>query len=105
MRDIQFVSYDGEYPNLCSGKLTLSVNGELFTFDHCLNSGGCAGVDFVTFDEYCETGEWSLNSYEYPDGHSLGFGDNGVRFSREELELITELVNENVSHGCCGGCI
>ena len=25
---IKFVSYDGEYPTLCSGKLTLEINGK-----------------------------------------------------------------------------
>lgn len=104
MREITFVSYNGTYPNLCSGTLALSVSGELFTFDHALISGGAAGVD-SNYDDYCIKGEWRLYYNDSPDGHRLGFDDNGVRFSREELEWITELVNENVPHGCCGGCI
>lgn len=29
---VEFVSYDGEYPNLCSGTLMLSIDGEPWNF-------------------------------------------------------------------------
>lgn len=43
MYRVKFVSYDGEYPNLCSGTLVLNVDGKDVTFPkYCLSScGGC----------------------------------------------------------------
>ena len=29
---IKFISYDGKYPNLCSGVLTVDINGQLYAF-------------------------------------------------------------------------
>ena len=29
---VKFISYDGKYPNLCRGKLTLEIDGEKVTF-------------------------------------------------------------------------
>lgn len=89
MRSIEFVSYDGAYPNLCSGTLVIKIDGEEKSFKRVLSSGGS-----IKFDKNwnCQTkqGAWKLRSIE-------GFSD-------EEILLIEKLVNENVSHGCCGGC-
>ena len=32
--NIEFVSYTGAYPNLCSGILTMKVNGKEYEFGH-----------------------------------------------------------------------
>lgn len=37
---IKFISYDGKYPNFCSGTLILEVDGK----KRALCSGGSAGV-------------------------------------------------------------
>lgn len=38
---VEFVSYDGAYPNLCTGQLVLKINGQVREFSrHCLQSGG-----------------------------------------------------------------
>ena len=87
--DIEFVSYDGEYPNLCSGELVLKINGEERNLGRCLVSGGCAGVD-DNLDDFCITGEWSV---DLPD------------YLKEYEAQITSIVNKNVRYGCCGGCI
>lgn len=91
--EVKFISYDGKAPTLCSGTLEIEVAGVQFKLENVLESGGS-----VTFDEEWEEtiteGPWKIADYaEFP----------------EELEpfkeKILELVNENVEHGCCGGCV
>lgn len=86
---VEFVSYDGAYPNLCSGQLVLKINGQVREFSrHCLQSGGT-----VWFDndwDALENGRWSIDLPE--DLEPL----------RKEIE---ECINENIPHGCCGGCV
>ena len=31
---VKFISYTGEYPNLCSGVLTLEIDGKEYKFGH-----------------------------------------------------------------------
>ena len=88
---LEFVSYDGSYPNLCSWELVMRLNDELITFpSHCMVSGG--NVSFDNWNEYIDYGEWSI--CKYPD-----------KFPDELKVLAVKLVNENVELGCCGGCI
>ena len=89
---LEFYSYDGAYPNLCSGTLKFKLNGKIITFpSHCLSSGGN-----VTFDEdwseEVTQGEWTI--VEFPKD-----------FPKELEDEANDLVNENVSEGCCGGCV
>ena len=91
--NIRFVSYDGEYPNLCSGTLILEIDGHEIKFPaYCLSSGGS-----VTFsddwDECVASGPWSIP--DWPD----------VPLTEEAKKLCKDLVNENVPFGCCGGCL
>lgn len=89
---LKFVSYDGSYPNLCSGNLVMELDGKEVRFPkYCLGSGGSVWFD-EDWDEHVETGEWTIS--EYPDG-----------FPAELKDYATQLVNDNVEHGCCGGCI
>lgn len=87
---VEFKSYDGAYPNLCSGTLVLKIDGEDYVFPkYSMQSGGC--VSFTAdWDEVVEEGEWYV---DIP----------------EELEMLEEkilkVVNENVPFGCCGGCV
>lgn len=89
---IEFISYDGRYPNLCSGTLSVKVNGKLYKLNNVLYSGGS-----VWFDEnYCEhvdCGEWRVNKSRIPDELD------------EYIDEIMFVVNENVEYGCCGGCV
>jgi len=89
---LEFYSYDGEYPNLCSGKLKFKLDDKIITFpDSCLQSGG--SVSFTDdWDEIVTRGEWTIGLFptNFP----------------EELEILaTDLVNQNVEYGCCGGCV
>lgn len=92
MRDIKFISYDGKYPNLCSGELVYSADGIHHSMKWGLCSGGSVWFD-DDWNENIESGEWSLNSLNFPD------------LSKEELAVLCDLVNANVPEGCCGGCV
>ena len=98
---IKFINYTGEYPSLCCGVLTLQINGTNYTFGAGVNDDG-SKPDFSgfwhsggglthDFDRY--TGEWSVNLNELPN-----------QFRKYAFE-INKVFNENVEHGCCGGCI
>jgi hypothetical protein len=92
MSRVSFVSYDGAYPNLCSGQLVLAVDGIAYVFpSYCLSSGGSVSFD-EDWSENVDEGEWSIS--EWPEG-----------FPEDLKDEATEVVNENISHGCCGGCV
>jgi hypothetical protein len=86
------VSYDGNYPNLCSGKLVVTIDDKVWVFpDYCMRSGG--GVWFDNgWSEHVDRGEWTIR--EWPDG-----------FPVELQDAVTNAVNCEISHGCCGGCV
>lgn len=87
---VEFVSYDGAYPNLCTGQLVLKINGQVREFSrHCLQSGGTVWFD-NDWNEHIENGRWSIDLPE--DLEPL----------RKEIE---ECINENIPHGCYGGCV
>lgn len=86
-KKIEFVSYDGRYPNLCGGTLVLRLGSKEYSMDYVLSSGGgcyCGGV---------ERGCWEIKEYALPE-ELLPY-----------IDEIKEVVNENVEHGCCGGCL
>jgi len=90
---LEFVSYDGEYPNLCSGILILRLNGEDIVFPkYSLSSGGGVWFENDYKEEHVEDGEWSIK--EFPENFPVSL-----------CQQATDLVNDNVPHGCCGGCL
>jgi len=87
---IEFVSYNGSYPNLCSGTLVMRIDGEEVVFpDYCMSSGGSVWFD-NDWCEHVEDGDWSVSVPE--------------KYSHLQHE-IEEVVNGHVSPGCCGGCV
>ena len=104
---VEFISYSGTYPNLCRGILKVKVNGVLYTFGDYDNldkdnyfsrfweSGGEAGIDSDS-QSYCYGGPWQVDTYLVDKLPS--------NFNEIEKELI-KCFNDNVEHGCCGGCI
>lgn len=95
---VEFVSYSGKYPNLCSGTLVLKVNGKIYRFGHgeanecLLMSGG--SICFSDLNEfYTEHGPWVILCDRLPA--------ELIPYASE----ISRCVNENIRHGCCGGCI
>lgn len=88
---VEFVSYDGKYPCLCDGTLTIRVNGNTYRFNNAMISGGGIYRN-EEWDMWVELGEWKVDLKEHPE----------LEPYKEE---ITRLVNKNVEYGCCGGCI
>lgn len=105
---VEFVSYDGAYPNLCSGTLVLDIGGECHVFKEGRNReekasgvhgafwspGGSCGFMGGSYDDlYCDTGPWEIDSSSLP----------------EELMPLAEEIgaafNAHVPFGCCGGCL
>lgn len=87
-----FISYDGKYPNLCSGKLIMALDGKKIVFpNHCLSSGG--SVRFIKkWKEVVSIGEWGISTYP-PD------------FPEELKGEAERLINIEIPPGCCGGCV
>ena len=95
---VKFVSYTGEFPNLCSGVLTLEIDGVVYQFKpygydgvtsfQCFWSSGGG----ITEDYDCYQGEWIIDYESLPE-----------ELRKYALE-IDRAFNENVTMGCCGGC-
>ena len=86
------IEYDGQYPNLCSGRLIVTVDGKKWVFpDYCLSSKGYVSFD-ADFREEVGDGPWSIS--EYPKD-----------FPENLKQAVEDAVNESVRYGCCGGCV
>jgi len=86
------VQYDGSYPNLCSGKLILTIDNKRWVFpDYCLSSGGSVSFD-EDWQEDVTSGPWAIS--EWPEG-----------FPEDLKEAAEDAVNAEIDWGCCGGCI
>lgn len=111
---IKFVSYDGEYPNLCRGQLVLKIGRKTYKFgkpryDFSSNqpkdiysrfwtSGGEIRRTEDWSDMWSEKGEWNSYIDSYVE----------KKLPKEVIDNIDEIMrlfNENVPQGCCGGCI
>ena len=93
---VEFVSYSGSFPNLCSGKLVLKIDGKEVSFGPHKNkfwfTGGNCGFD----SRGCENithDEWKLWEDEIPPQYT--------KYAQEMIDVF----NANVPFGCCGGCI
>lgn len=99
--NVEFVSYTGKGPNLCSGILTLKIHGKEHRF-------GCGSGEYPRFwasGGWCgfpngfgsaptiSEGPWVIDSDELPS-----------EFKPLAPE-IDEVFNSNVPFGCCGGCL
>ena len=89
---VEFISYNGEYPCLCSGILEIKVNGKYYKLDHILLSGGSVWFD-DSMGEHIEEGPWEISESGLP------------KELRPYIKQIEKVVNDNVEYGCCGGCI
>lgn len=86
------VKYDGKYPNLCSGSLCIVIDGHEWHFPkYCLVSGGSVAFT-VDWDEVVTDGPWSV--LEWPES-----------FPELLKDKVIDAINDNIPHGCCGGCV
>lgn len=94
VRDIEFVSYDGKWPCLCMGTLTLKIDGKKVQMKGGLCSGGTCCCGFDGDDDVVTEGDWTVDFDQFP-----------IKLNELEQQIVTRLVNENIEHGCCGGCL
>ena len=92
--NVKFISYTGKWPNLCSGDLTLEINGKTYKFGYgqeypsfWTSGGSCSIRHGVSY------GEWEIDVDDLPE-----------ELRKYALE-IDRVFNENVDYGCCGGCL
>ena len=86
------ISYNGCFPNLCSGDLEVTIDGVKYEFpQYCMVSGGHIYMD-DDGDYNRELGEWDIS--EWPEG-----------FPEEYKQPVLDKINEEIPWGCCGGCI
>lgn len=116
MKKLEFVEYTGRYPNLCSGRLFVKIDGKLVSFgDYCLGEKGetddtnvpnypefWRSGGYVSFDkdwnEDVGENDWELRIYAWDEEK---FPNNVKKL----LPKLLKLFNKNVPHGCCGGCV
>ena len=103
---LEFVSYDGKYPNLCSGTLIVKIDGKEVSFEgysrndeHSIYPKFWVSGGSVTFDddwnESVSQDDWQLQVDEKnypPEIYAV-------------LPMLIDLMNVNVHNGCCGGCV
>jgi hypothetical protein len=103
---VKFISYTGKYPNLCSGILTVNIDGQKLTFgsygkDTIFPKIWCSGGS-VRFDKNC-------NAYVTKGAWECLYCSSDINkfppIVSNNIEDIIKVMNENVPHGCCEGCI
>lgn len=89
---VEFIDYTGKWPNLCSGTLTLEIEGEVVRFSYeqgnrfWYSGGCCQGFNIIREP-------WIIDRNDIPEKY------------RKYYYEIVHVFNENVEWGCCGGCI
>lgn len=76
------------------GHLIVTIDDVVYDFGtNVLSSGGgiCRDEEWNMWAEY---GEWDIYEDSWPEG-----------FPEIYKESVLEKINEEIPHGCCGGCI
>lgn len=100
-KNVEFVSYTGKWPNLCSGILTLKINGIEHRFGYgsgmhepFWSSGdGCGFPNGFRAEPSISRAPWIVDAERLP---------NDLKSLAPEID---DVFNSNVPFGCCGGCI
>lgn len=112
------VKWTGEYPNLCSGKWIISIDGMALTGldnDHFNTFGYFTNYSFnseydVESDDYHDglhVSEW-IEEVKKEDTNNLisSLKKHHIKITDELLEnLYEEISSSDWRHGSCGGCI
>ena len=86
------IKYNGCWSNLCSGRLIVIIDGKEWVFpSYCLSSGGGVSFDDEWNDEVTEV-EWTITKYPKD-------------FPEELKQAVENAVNDEIPHGCRGGCV
>lgn len=93
-KDIEFIEYTGEYPNLCSGVLKIKVNGTYYELYNILDSTGTCYIDSNGVEQITK-GEWKWRTW------NTKFPIELIPYKKD----ILKIVNSKVPYGCCGGCL
>ena len=99
--NVEFVSYTGKWPNLCSGILTLRIYGKEHRFGYgsgmhepfWSSGGSCSFPNGYGGNPYVSERPWIIDAERLADAF------------KPLAPEIDEVFNNNVLFGCCGGCI
>ena len=100
--NIEFVSYKSEPCCLCTGTLTLKIDGNIVIFDGDKNPKfwETTGECYIDEDgDHIEEGPWKIIEDEDYLREKL---------KKKYFDILDEMIgvmNEYVSYGCCGGCL
>ena len=92
---VKFISYNGKYPRLCFGILTLEIDGKKAQFGYGASNNPfwLSGGGFnPNYEGACQR-EWKIDVNKIPEEY------------RKYASEIDRVFNENVEWGCCGSCI
>ncbi len=114
---IKFISYTGKYPNLCSGVLTVEIDGKEYKFGHEYTDydwkNNCYKND--NFEQFWTSGgyirkskKWGMCAEHAPWNINVCWDNANEKHPQWVIDILPKLLeifNENVPYGCCGGCI
>jgi hypothetical protein len=72
--------------------LKIEVDGASYELQYVIDSGGSARFD-SEWNGYVDHGQWTIDKDNLP---------NEIKQYANEIEQV---VNDNVTYGCCGGCL
>lgn len=117
---VKFISYDGEYPNLCSGVLTLEIDGVQYKFGHHYQHYHYH-EDVKAWVQEDEDPEHPNFEKFWTSGGSVSHDKHwnwDVHHAEWEIDVeslpeqfwdvageIDSVINNSIPFGCCGGCI
>jgi hypothetical protein len=111
MNKIEFVSYNGEYPNFCNGKLVVKIDDKEISFGRTTKLSGWKDEDIADYPSFwCPGGgipsdeNWYEHIQSHCDWHMIGYEKNYPYEIWKLLPDILKVMNENVNGRCCGGC-